>query len=104
MTIILAIATILGGIAAIVYFWEKYQKKKKWQEKEKIVDSSWWEASELKKVTDAQGFKTYRWSHPEKVEGRKSNGYSIIYEVDKKNNIRYRLTDKGHKILIGKKQ
>jgi len=104
MTFILVIATILGGVAAVLYFWEKYQKKKKWYEKDKIVDSAWWESSELKKITDAQGFTAYRWSNPEKVEGRKVNGYSIIYEEDKKNRVRYRLIDKGHKILIGKKQ
>lgn len=98
----LAIATILGGIAAIWFFWEKYRKKDEWHEEDKIVDPSWWESSELKKITDAQGY-TYRWSNPEKVEGRKTNGYSIIYEENKKSKIRYRLVNKSHQVLIGKK-
>ncbi|MEM7820364.1 MAG: hypothetical protein QW761_02055 [Candidatus Aenigmatarchaeota archaeon] len=103
MTTILAIATILGGVAALMYFWEKYKKKDKWHEEDKIIDSSCWESSEIKKIKDAEGFTTYRWSNPEKVAGRKANGYLIIYEEDKKSKTRYQLINKGHQLLIGKK-
>lgn len=57
----------------------------------------------IKKKKDAQGFTTYRWSNLEKVEGRKADGYSIIYEEDKKNKTIYRFVNKGHLVLIGKK-
>jgi len=102
MKIILAIATILGGIAAIWFFLDRYREKDKWHEKDKIVDSTWWESSELKKDYDAQRY-TYRWSNSDKVEARKGSGYSIIYEEDKKDKIRYRLVNKSHQVLIGKK-
>lgn len=102
MEIILAIATILGGITAIWFLYEKYRQKDRWQEEDKIVDSAWWESSELKKLTDAQGYK-YRWSNPEKVAGRKAFGYSIIYEEDKKSKMRCRLINKSGQVLIGKK-
>ena len=74
MEIILAIATILGGITAVWFIWDKSRKKKAWHEKDKIVDTSWWEISELKKRTDAQSI-TVRWSKPDKIEGRKAIGY-----------------------------
>jgi hypothetical protein len=31
----LGIATILGGLAAVAYFWDKWRDKRKWTEKEK---------------------------------------------------------------------
>ena len=101
MEIILSIATVLGGIAAVWFFLDKYRRKDKWYEKDKVVDTAWWESSELKKTADAQGV-TVRWSNPDKVNGRKTDGYSTIYEEDKKNRIKYRFINKGGQVLIGR--
>ncbi len=45
---ILGIATVLGGIAAIGYFRDKWKEKQQWTEQEKIVNPNWWESSDLK--------------------------------------------------------
>ena len=102
MGIVLAIATILGGIAAVWYFWDKYQRNREWSEKEKVVNSNWWESSELRHTLKARGFK-FRWSNRDRIEERKQRGYELIYEEDKTNRTSYILVNSRGQVLIGKR-
>lgn len=54
----LGIATALGGIAAVGYFLDKWREKQEWTEKEKVVNSNWWESSDLKKNMRRKGVKS----------------------------------------------
>jgi cell division septal protein FtsQ len=96
MEIVLAVATILGGIVAIWFLWEKFFLQKLI---EKEVNNSWWEASPLKQSLEKEGY-SFRWSNAESVEDRLNNGYKIIYEktLFKK----YKLVNKSGQVLIGK--
>jgi hypothetical protein len=102
MEIFLAIATILGGVSAVWYFWDKYWCNREWREKEKVVNSNWWESSELKHTLEARGLKL-RWSNRDRIEERKEKGYEIIYEEDKTNRTRYILVNSSDQVLIGKR-
>ncbi len=97
MEILLAIFTILGGIAAIWYFWDKIFVK---EEADKEVDNTWWEASNLKRKLENKGY-TFRWSNTDKVAQRISDGYKIIFE--KKLFKKHKLINSSGQILIGKK-
>lgn len=70
MGAVLSIATILGGIAAVWYIWDKYKDKSKWDEREKVVNSNWWESSELKHALENQGYK-FRWSDRSRIKNGK---------------------------------
>ena len=102
MEIVLAIATMLGGVSAVWYFWDKYRRNREWREKEKVVNSNWWESSELKRTLEARGFK-FRWSNRDRIEERKQSGYELIYEEDKINRTRYVLVNSSGQVLIGKR-
>ena len=101
MEIVLGIATVIGGIAAILFFCDIYKKRRQWQEVEKVVNSNWWESSELKKNLKAQGYK-FRWSNADAVEQQRSIGYEIIYEEDNSNKKKYKLINRSGQVLIGK--
>ena len=97
MEILLAIFTILGGIAAIWYFWDKIFIK---EEAEKEVNNAWWEASNLKRKLENKGY-SFRWSNADKVAQRLAEGYEIIFVkgLFKK----HKLINSSGQILIGKK-
>lgn len=102
MQVVLIIATILGGMAAIWFFWDKYKAKDTWTEKEKVVNSGWWEKSDLKREKQAQGYSTFFWSNQDRIQERIGNGYEIIFEIDRPNRIKYRLGLKNGQVLMGK--
>lgn len=96
----LGIATLLGGIAAILYFIEKWRENKKWNETAKEVNSAWWESSELKKKYDARGCKDFAWSNSDRVAARVQDGMEVVYEIDEKNRTKYRLVNKCGQVLL----
>ena len=98
MIYVLGIATLLGGIAAIWFFVDKYKHKNMWQEKEKAVNNKWLETSEIKKL-----YKDYdlRWANPDSIEERKQKGYEVVYEKDMPLKIKYRLINASNQVLIG---
>jgi hypothetical protein len=102
MELVLAVATILGGVAAIWYFWDKYRKNQEWSEKEKVVSPAWWESSELKRTLEAQGYK-FRWSARDRIEERKQNGYELVHEEDEASRTKYILVNSSGQVLIAKK-
>lgn len=97
MEILLAVFTILGGISAVLYFWDKFFVK---EEAEKEVNNSWWESSNLKRKLESKGY-SFRWSSSEKVAQRVNEGYEVVFEKElfKKHKL---INSSGH-ILIGKK-
>lgn len=97
---ILAIATIVGGVAAVGYFRDKWREKQRWTVEEKEVNSAWWESSELKKQYEADGFKDFSWSNSERVPERIAEGKEIVYELDKKDRIKYKLVNSSGQVLM----
>ena len=101
---VLGVATILGGVAAIVYFMEVSRKEKsQWVEKEKEVNSSWWESSDLKKQYDQEGYEHFRWSNSDLVAQRVTEGMEIIYEMDAEGRVKYKLVNESRQVLLGHK-
>lgn len=97
MVSVLTIATILGGIAAIWFLWEKFFSVEAFEKK---VNSTWWEKSQLKGKLEKNGY-IFRWTDSDSVEEKSSNGYEIIFE--KTLFSKHKLVNKSGQILIGKK-
>lgn len=97
---ILGIATLLGGVAAIVYLYEKRRERQKWAEKEKKVNNKWWESSELKKQYEAKGYRDFSWSNSNRVAERLAQGKEIVYEIDEKNRVKYKLVNDSGQVLL----
>lgn len=97
---VLGIATLLGGIAAILYFLDKWREKQKWNEKDKEVNNAWWESSELKKQYEAGGCKDFAWSNSDRVGALVRDGMMIVYEIDARNKMKYRLVNRSGQVLL----
>lgn len=97
---ILAMATILGGIAAIGYLRDKWHGKQQWVEEDKRVNSAWWESSELKKQYEAKGYKDFSWSNSDRVAERITDGKQIVYEVDKEQRVKFKLVNSSGQVLM----
>ncbi len=67
---ILAVATIVGGIAAVSYFRDKWREKQQWVVEDKEVNSTWWESSELKRHYEAKSYKDFAWSNIDRAAER----------------------------------
>ena len=99
----LGIATILGGVAAVLYFRDKWQERNRYTEQEKEVNSAWWEASNLKKEYEAKGFRSFAWSNSDRVAEREVEGAEMIYEIDPDRKVKFRLVNRSAQVLIGRK-
>ena len=98
----LAVATLLGGVAAVFYLCDIWRKKRLWVEKEKEINSAWWESSELKIQYEVDGYKDFHWSNSDLVPMRVTEGKEIIYEIDEKNRVKYKLVNKSGQVLLGR--
>lgn len=103
ITLILGIATVLGGIAAIGYFRDKCREKQKWTEKERVVNTNWWESSELKAQYEAKGCSEFGWTNPDRLAERVAEGKEVVFETDEENRTKYRLVNKSGQVLICRK-
>lgn len=97
---VLGIATLIGGIAAIGYFVDKWRAKAQWTEKDKEVNNAWWESSDLRKHYQDAGCGDFGWSNPERVAERLAAGKEGVYEIDEKNRIKYRLVNRSGQVLL----
>lgn len=97
MEIVLGIATILGGIVAVWFIWDKFFATKV---SPKVVNGFWWESSPIKESLEKKGY-SFRWSNSDTVEERLRNGYEIIYEKGLLK--KQKLVNKSGQVLIGKK-
>jgi hypothetical protein len=100
---VVGIATLIGGIAAISYFRDKWQEKQQWTTKDKEINNTWWESSSLKATYEAQGYTDFAWSNSNRVAERMASGKEIVYELDQKNRIRYKLVNKTGQVLLCRK-
>ena len=100
---VLGVATILGGIAAIFYFRDKWKDRDRFTEEDKEVTSAWWEASDLKKGYESKGFRTFGWSNSDRVPERQAEGAEVIYELDNARKVKSRLVNRSSQVLIGRK-
>ena len=97
----LGIATILGGIAAIVYFGDKWKDRNRFTEEDREITSAWWEASDLKKDYEANGFRSFRWSNADRVTERQDDGAEVIYLFDQPRRVKFRLVNRSGQVLVG---
>ena len=97
---ILGIATLIGGIAAIGYFVDKWRAKAEWIEKDKEVNSAWWESSDLRTQYQEAGCGDFGWSNPERVAERLAAGKEAVYKIDEKSRIKYRLVNRSGQVLL----
>jgi hypothetical protein len=72
-------------------------------EKDKLVTSAWWEASDLRKEYEHRGFKHFYWSKPELIPEREGKGYEVVYLDDSAANARYRIVNKSGQVLLAKR-
>jgi hypothetical protein len=100
---VLGIATVLGGIAAVIYFVDKWKERSRFTEEDKQVTSAWWEASDLKREYEAMGFRSFGWSNADLVAERQAEGAEVIYEVDNGKKSKSRLVNRSGQLLIGRK-
>jgi pyrimidine deaminase RibD-like protein len=66
-----------------------------------LVNSIWPTKSGVQQEWERKGYQL-RWSRPEKVASRRTDGWEVLYEVDKIEHVRRRITQKGGNVLIGK--
>lgn len=99
----LGIATILGGVAAVFYFRDKWRERNRFTEQEKEVTSAWWEASNLKKEYEAKGFRSFAWSNSDRVVEREADGAEVVYEIDLDEKVKSRLVNRSAQVLVGRK-
>lgn len=100
---VLGIATLLGGIAAIYYFFDKWRERNRFAEGVKEVTSAWWDASELKKEYEAKGFRSFGWSNSDRVAERLTEGAEVVYEIDDVKKVKSKLVNRSGQVLIGRK-
>ena len=100
---LLIIATLLGGVAAIGYFRDVWRKKRQWVEKDKEVNSAWWESSGLKNQYEEKGYKDFGWSNSDLVAQRIEDGKEIVFEIDEGNRVKYKLLNRSGQVLLGRK-
>ncbi len=88
---ILGIATVVGGVAAIGYFIDKWRAHRTPAvvtpppppiEKDKVVTSAWWDASDLRNAYIARGLEHFHWSNAESVPEREQQGYEVVCLFD----------------------
>ena len=103
VTWVLGIATIFGGIAALWYFLDKWKDRNRFTEEEKEVTSAWWEASDLKRDYEGQGFQSFGWSNSDRVAERQDEGAEVIYLIDQGQRVKFRLVNHSGQVLIARK-
>jgi len=59
-------------------------------EEDKIVNQKWLEISGKKEGFEKEGY-SLRWSTLDRIEERKIKGWEVLYEVDQKAHINYRI-------------
>lgn len=99
----LGVATILGGVAAVFYFRDKWQERNRLVEQDKEVTSAWWEASDLKKNYESRGFDSFGWSNSDRVAERQGEGAEVVYLIDDKRRLKCRLVNRSGQVLIARK-
>ena len=104
MAWVLGISTVLGGIAAIVYFRDRWKDRNRLTEEDKEVNSDWWNASDAKKDFERRGFQSFGWSNADRVAEREHEDAEVIYLVDKIGRVKSRLVNRNGQVLIGRKR
>src|SRR6266849_2987043 len=92
---VLGVATILGGIAAIFYFRDRWKDRNRFTEEDKEVTSAWWEASDLRKDYEAKGFRSFGWSNSDRVAERQAEGAEVIYLIDDTRKVKFRVVNRS---------
>ena len=72
-------------------------------EKDKMVTTEWWNASDLRKDYESRGLKSFRWSDAARVPEREQQAFVVVYLEDAVAKIRYRIVNKSGQVLIAKR-
>lgn len=73
----------------------------KWGERTKEIDGQWLERSGFANHITAQGIRLF-WSRPDSIATHELDGWSVVYELDQKERIRYRLVRYDGTTLLGR--
>jgi hypothetical protein len=103
MAWVLGVATIFGGIAAILYFRDMWKDRNRFTEGDKEVTSAWWETSDVKNDYEARGFRSFGWSNSDRVSEREAEGAEVVYVIDDARKLKFRLVNRSGQVLIGRK-
>ncbi len=97
------IVTVAGGLILLIVapFIRRKIHPEPTKEEEKIVNSNWFDSSDLKKQLQEKGY-TFYWSNHDSVEENKGKGYEVIFDKDESKNVNYKLVNKSGQILLGK--
>ena len=72
-------------------------------EKDKLVTSAWWEASDLRKEYESRGFKQFHWANAERVAEREQQGHEPVYLRESATNTNFRIVNKSGQVLMAKR-
>jgi len=96
MEVIVSVASIIGGIAAIWFIVDRLVIRDKSIE----VTDTWWDSSSLKSKLKEKGYE-FRWSNPDRVQERLDSGYKIIHTGHFYN--RKQIKKPNGQVLVGKR-
>ncbi|MET3461439.1 hypothetical protein [Variovorax atrisoli] len=94
------IVEILGALYAPLK--DLYRHHTSYPEKDKLVDFQWPESSGFSAKLREQGWDV-KWSRPDLVARRIDEDWQVMYEIDEKNKVIYRLVLRDGLVLIGKR-
>lgn len=72
-------------------------------ERDKLVNSAWWEASDLRKEYQNRGFSRFHWSNAQSVAEREQQEHEVVYLNDASTNTRFRLVNRSGQILMARR-
>lgn len=71
-------------------------------QQDKLVNSAWWEASDLRNEYISRGLPHFHWSNANRVAEREQQGHQIVYLDDAGENVRFRLVNSSGQVLMAK--
>ena len=100
------VAVVLAAVAIILHRKKDAlddAKPRQPTQRDKLVTSPWWEASDLRKDYEGRGLNHFHWSNADRVPEREQQSHEIVYLDDMDANIRYRIVNKSGQVLMAKR-
>lgn len=100
--VLAAVAIILHRRKDAVHSLEE-SRPRPLSQQDKLVKSTWWEASDLRKDYEGRGLSHFHWSNADRVPEREQQGHEIVYLDDANAGIRCRIVNKSGQVLMAKR-